>query len=146
MLVVLQQCSSCKDYENTNLFTISGGCNSIPFILLLDSPKGDQRTDEYDWGLITATPTQPSEDCGPINTNDETIPKVIELGILLQTSTTFNRWSTLSKQRYILSGEFTYQTDCWGYRIATFLLSEDLILRLQFLRVFWYHWYCHLQG
>ena len=28
------------------------------------SPLGDQTTEELDWGLITATPTQPYEDWG----------------------------------------------------------------------------------
>ena len=69
-----------KDYENTNLFDITGEMEQgIPvYTPSWISPKGDQSTEEYDWGLITATPTQPSEDWGPINTNDETIAKEAE--------------------------------------------------------------------
>ena len=66
-----------KDYENTNLFDITGEMRQgIPvYTPSWVSPLGDQTTEEIDWGQITATPTQSYEDWGPINTNDETIPK-----------------------------------------------------------------------
>ena len=121
-----------KDYENTNLFDISGEMRQgIPvYTPSWISPLGDQRTEEYDWGLITATPTQPSEDWGPINTNDETIPKSAEnWGFLLPA---FN-YVQIGGQHYP-NRELTFSTgesklvidtgDVTG--IATFLLSEDL--------------------
>ena len=69
-----------KDYENTNLFDITGEMRQgIPvYTPSWVSPLGDQTTEELDWGQITATPTQSYEDWGPINTNDETIPKEAE--------------------------------------------------------------------
>ena len=93
------------------------------------SPKGDQTTEEYDWGLITATPTQPSEDWGPINTNDETIPKEAEnWGFLLPA---FN-YVQIGGEHYPNRDSFSLGEsslvvntgDVTG--IATFLLSEDL--------------------
>ena len=121
-----------KDYENTNLFDITGEMlQGIPvYTPSWVSPKGDQTTEEYDWGLITATPTQPSEDWGPINTNDETIPKSAEnWGFLLPD---FN-YVQIGGQHYP-NREITFSTgesklvvdtgDITG--IATFLLSEDL--------------------
>ena len=121
-----------KDYENTNLFTISGEMQQgIPvYTPSWISPKGDQRTDEYDWGLITATPTQPSEDWGPINTNDETIPKEAEnWGFLLPD---FN-YVQIGGQHYpnrevtFSLGETSLTRQTVGFTgTATFLLSEDL--------------------
>ena len=69
-----------KDYENTNLFDITGEMDQgVPvFTPSWFSPLGDQTTEELDWGQITATPTQSYEDWGVINTNDETIPKSAE--------------------------------------------------------------------
>ena len=120
-----------KDYENTNLFDITGEMRQdIPvYTPSWISPKGDQTTEEYDWGLITATPTQPSEDWGPINTNDETIPKVAEnWGFLLPA---FN-YVQIGGQHYPNRDTFSLGEsslvvntgDVTG--IATFLLSEDL--------------------
>ncbi len=120
-----------KDYENTNLFDITGEMQQgIPvYTPSWISPKGDQTTEEYDWGLITATPTQPSEDWGPINTNDETIPKVAEnWGFLLPA---FN-YVQIGGQHYPNRDTFSLGEsslvvntgDVTG--IATFLLSEDL--------------------
>ena len=93
------------------------------------SPLGDQ-TEEYDWGLITATPTQPYEDWGvnQYKRRDNTEGSR-ELGILtsrLQLRSDW--WSTLSKQRsYILSWRIHLPVDTVGFTgIATFLLSEDL--------------------
>ena len=123
--------SLAKDYENTNLFDITGEMRQdIPvYTPSWISPKGDQSTEEYDWGLITATPTQPSEDWGPINTNDETIPKVAEnWGFLLPA---FN-YVQIGGQHYPNRDTFSLGEsslvvntgDVTG--IATFLLSEDL--------------------
>ena len=120
-----------KDYENTNLFDITGEMRQdIPvYTPSWISPKGDQSTEEYDWGLITATPTQPSEDWGPINTNDETIPKVAEnWGFLLPA---FN-YVQLGGQHYpnrdtFSTGESSLVVNTGDVTgIATFLLSEDL--------------------
>ena len=93
------------------------------------SPKGDQSTEEYDWGLITATPTQPSEDWGPINTNDETIPKEAEnWGFLLPA---FN-YVQLGGEHYpnidsLSKGDTSLTRQTVGFTgTATFLLSEDL--------------------
>ena len=123
--------SLAKDYENTNLFDITGEMRQdIPvYTPSWISPKGDQSTEEYDWGLIAATPTQPSEDWGPINTNDETIPKVAEnWGFLLPA---FN-YVQIGGQHYPNRDTFSLGEsslvvntgDVTG--IATFLLSEDL--------------------
>ena len=120
-----------KDYENTNLFDITGEMlQGIPvYTPSWVSPKGDQTTEEYDWGLITATPTQPSEDWGPINTNDETIPKEAEnWGFLLPA---FN-YVQIGGEHYPNRDSFSLGEsslvvntgDVTG--IATFLLSEDL--------------------
>ena len=123
--------SLAKDYENTNLFDITGEMRQdIPvYTPSWISPKGDQSTEEYDWGLITATPTQPSEDWGPINTNDETIPKVAEnWGFLLPA---FN-YVQLGGQHYpnrdtFSTGESSLVVNTGDVTgIATFLLSEDL--------------------
>ena len=120
-----------KDYENTNLFDITGEMRQdIPvYTPSWISPKGDQSTEEYDWGLITATPTQPSEDWGPINTNDETIPKEAEnWGFLLPA---FN-YVQLGGQHYpnrdtFSTGESSLVVNTGDVTgIATFLLSEDL--------------------
>ena len=121
-----------KDYENTNLFDFSGGMSQgVPvYTPSWISPKGDQKTDEYDWGLITATPTQPSEDWGPINTNDETIPKEAEnWGFLLPD---FN-YVQIGGQHYpnrevtFSLGETSLTRQTVGFTgTATFLLSEDL--------------------
>ena len=93
------------------------------------SPKGDQSTEEYDWGLITATPTQPSEDWGPINTNDETIAKEAEnWGFLLPA---FN-YVQLGGEHYpnidsLSKGDTSLTRQTVGFTgTATFLLSEDL--------------------
>ena len=93
------------------------------------SPKGDQSTEEYDWGLITATPTQPSEDWGPINTNDETIAKEAEnWGFLLPA---FN-YVQLGGEHYpnldsLSKGDTSFVRQTVGITgTATFLLSEDL--------------------
>ena len=121
-----------KDYENTNLFNFSGGMEQgIPvYTPSWISPLGDQRTEEYDWGLISATPTQQSEDWGPINTNDETIPKEAEnWGFLLPD---FN-YVQIGGQHYP-NREITFSTGDSSLivqtdgttKTATFLLSEDL--------------------
>jgi len=121
-----------KDYENTNLFNFSGGMQQgIPvYTPSWISPLGDQKTEEYDWGLITATPTQQSEDWGPINTNDETIPKEAEnWGFLLPD---FN-YVQIGGQHYP-NRELTFSTGDSSLIVqtdgttetATFLLSEDL--------------------
>jgi len=120
-----------KDYENTNLFDITGEMRQdIPvYTPSWISPKGDQSTEEYDWGLITATPTQPSEDWGPINTNDETIPKEAEnWGFLLPA---FN-YVQLGGEHYpnidsLSKGDTSLTKQTVGFTgTATFLLSEDL--------------------
>jgi len=121
-----------KDYENTNLFNFSGEMRQgIPvYTPSWISPKGDQSTEEYDWGLITATPTQQSEDWGPINTNDETIPKEAEnWGFLLPA---FN-YVQIGGQHYpnrevtFSLGETSLTRQTVGFTgTATFLLSEDL--------------------
>ena len=121
-----------KDYENTNLFNFSGGMQQgIPvYTPSWISPLGDQRTEELDWGLITATPTQSYEDWGPINTNDETIPKEAEnWGFLLPD---FN-YVQIGGQHYP-NRELTFSTGDSSLIVqtdgttetATFLLSEDL--------------------
>ena len=121
-----------KDYENTNLFNFSGEMQQgIPvYTPSWVSPKGDQKTEEYDWGLITATPTQQSEDWGVINTNDETIPKSAEnWGFLLPA---FN-YVQIGGQHYpnrevtFSLGETSLSVQTVGITgTATFLLSEDL--------------------
>ena len=120
-----------KDYENTNLFDISGGMQQgVPvYTPSWFSATGESATEEYDWGLITATPTQLSEDWGPINTNDETIPKVAEnWGFLLGE---FN-YVQVGGQHYpnrdtFSVGESSLVVQTSGTTgVATFLLSEDL--------------------
>ena len=120
-----------KDYENTNLFDISGGMQQgVPvYTPSWFSATGESATEEYDWGLITATPTQLSEDWGPINTNDETIPKVAEnWGFLLGE---FN-YVQVGGQHYpnrdtFSTGESSLIVQTTGTTgVATFLLSEDL--------------------
>ncbi len=117
---------------NVNLFDFSGGMSQgVPvYTPSWISPKGDQATDEYDWGLISATPTQPAEDWGPINTNDETIPKEAEnWGFLLPD---FN-YVQIGGQHYpnrevtFSLGETSLTRQTVGFTgTATFLLSEDL--------------------
>ena len=133
-----------KDYENTNLFNFSGEMRQgIPvYTPSWISPKGDQSTEEYDWGLITATPTQQSEDWGPINTNDETIPKEAEnWGFLLPA---FNYVQIggqhYPQQRsYILSWERLHLPDrlldLQNSNVPTFRRSQYCVCN--FLRVFW---------
>ena len=120
-----------KDYENTNLFNFSGGMQQgVPvYTPSWFSATGESATEEYDWGLITATPTQLSEDWGPINTNDETIPKVAEnWGFLLGE---FN-YVQVGGQHYpnrdtFSVGESSLIVQTTGTTgVATFLLSEDL--------------------
>ena len=89
-----------------------------------------KKTEEVDWGLITATPTQSYEDWGPINTNDETIPKSAEnWGFLLPD---FN-YIQIGGQHYpnrevtFSLGETSLSRQTVGFTgTATFLLSEDL--------------------
>ena len=116
---------------NVNLFDITGEMRQgIPvYTPSWISPKGDQSTEEYDWGLITATPTQPSEDWGPINTNDETIAKEAEnWGFLLPA---FN-YVQLGGEHYpnldsLSKGDTSFVRQTVGITgTATFLLSEDL--------------------
>ena len=121
-----------KDYENTNLFDFSGGMRQGTPVYTPSwvSPLGDQKTEEVDWGLITATPTQSYEDWGPINTNDETIPKSAEnWGFLLPD---FN-YIQIGGQHYpnrevtFSLGETSLSRQTVGFTgTATFLLSEDL--------------------
>ena len=121
-----------KDYENTNLFDISGEMSQgIPvYTPSWFSPLGDQITEEVDWGKITETPTQSYEDWGVINTNDETIPKSAEnWGFLLPD---FN-YVQIGGQHYpnrevtFSVGESSLVVDTGDVTgIATFLLSEDL--------------------
>ena len=121
-----------KDYENTNLFDITGEMRQgIPvYTPSWVSPLGDQTTEELDWGQITATPTQSYEDWGPINTNDETIPKEAEnWGFLLPA---FN-YVQIGGQHYpnrdvtFSLGETSLTKQTVGFTgTATFLLSEDL--------------------
>ena len=77
------------------------------------SPKGDQATDEYDWGLISATPTQPSEDWGPINTNDETIPKEAENWGFLLPDYDSRSEATRGPIEMKKSAYYDYQTRQW---------------------------------
>ena len=93
------------------------------------SPMGNLKTEEVDWGLCVATPTQLSEDWGPIVTNDETIPKEAEnWGFLLPE---FN-WMQLGGEHYpsldsFSEGDTSLSIQTLGTTgIATFLLSEDL--------------------
>ena len=123
--------STAKADGNINLFDITGGMTQgVPvFTPSWFSPMGDQITEEIDWGLITATPTQLSEDWGPIVTNDETIPKEAEnWGYLLPD---FN-WMQLGGQHYpnldsLSEGDTSLSVQTLGFTgIATFLLSEKL--------------------
>ena len=116
---------------NINLFDITGGMTQgrPVFTPSWFSPLGDQVTEERDWGLISATPTQPAEDWEVIRTNDETIPKSAEnWGYLLPD---FN-WAQLGGQHYpnldsLSTGESSWirQTSAIT-ETATFLLSEEL--------------------
>ena len=118
-----------KDYENTNLFDISGEMlQGIPvYTPSWVSPLGDQTTEEYDWGLITATPTQPSEDWGPINTNDETIPKEAEnWGFLLPAFNYVQIGGEHYPNRVSISSATDSLVSIPPISTATFLLSEDL--------------------
>ena len=123
--------STAKADGNINLFDITGGMTQgVPvFTPSWFSPMGDQVTEEIDWGLITATPTQTAEDWGPILTNDETIPKEAEnWGYLLPD---FN-WMQLGGQHYpnldsLSKGDTSLSVQTLGFTgIATFLLSEKL--------------------
>jgi len=123
--------STAKADGNINLFDITAGMTqAIPvFTPSWFSPMGDQVTEEIDWGLITATPTQTAEDWGPIITNDETIPKEAEnWGYLLPD---FN-WMQLGGQHYpnldsLSEGDTSLSVQTLGFTgIATFLLSEKL--------------------
>ena len=116
---------------NINLFDITGGMTQGKPVFTPSwfSPLGDQITEELDWGLITATPTQPSEDWNVIRTNDETIPKSAEnWGYLLPD---FN-WAQLGGQHYPNLDSFSTGESSWTRQtsaltgIATFLLSEKL--------------------
>ena len=117
---------------NVNLFDITGGMSQgVPvYTPSWFSPLGDQVTEELDWGLITDTPTQPYEDWGVVNTNDETIPKEAEnWGFLLPD---FN-YVQIGGQHYpnrevtFSIGESSLVVDTGDVTgIATFLLSEDL--------------------
>ena len=118
-----------KDYENTNLFDITGEMlQGVPvYTPSWVSPLGDQTTEEIDWGQITATPTQSYEDWGPINTNDETIPKEAEnWGFLLPA---FN-YVQLGGEHYPNLVGVSSAADSFvsipPTSTATFLLSEDL--------------------
>ncbi len=118
-----------KDYENTNLFDISGGMSQgVPvYTPSWFSPLGDQTTEEYDWGNIVDTPTQQSESWGPINTNDETIPRIAEnWGLLLPA---FN-YVQIGGEHYPNRVSISSATDSLlsipPTSTATFLLSEDL--------------------
>ena len=116
---------------NINLFDITGGMTQgrPVFTPSWFSPLGDQVTEELDWGLITATPTQTAEDWNVILTNDETIPKEAEnWGYLLPD---FN-WAQLGGQHYpnldsLSTGESSWTRQTVSLTgIATFLLSEKL--------------------
>ena len=118
-----------KDYENTNLFDISGEMlQGIPvYTPSWVSPLGDQKTEEVDWGLITATPTQSYEDWGPINTNDETIPKEAEnWGFLLPEFNFFQIGGEHYPNRVGVSSAIDKFVSIPPISTATFLLSEDL--------------------
>ena len=123
--------ATAKADGNINLFDFTGGMEQgIPvYTPHWKSPKGDLKTAELDWGLITATPTQPSEDWNVIVTNDETIPKEAEnWGFLLPE---FN-WMQLGGEHYpsldsFSEGDTSLSIQTLGTTgIATFLLSEDL--------------------
>ena len=122
-----------KDYENTNLFDITGEMQQgIPvYTPSWVSPLGDQTTEEYDWGLITATPTQPSEDWGTqsIQTTRQ-YPRLQRTGdSYFQSSTTFRLVENIIQtESYILSWRIQSGCQTTGdvTGIATFLLSEDL--------------------
>ncbi len=116
---------------NINLFDIIGGMTQgrPVFTPSWFSPLGDQITEEVDWGFISQTPTQPSEDWNVIVTNDETIPKSAEnWGYLLPD---FN-WAQLGGQHYPNLDSFSTGESSWTRQtsaltgIATFLLSEKL--------------------
>jgi hypothetical protein len=115
---------------NINLFDITGGMTQGKPVFTPSwfSPLGDQVTEELDWGLISATPTQPSEDWNVIVTNDETIPKEAEnWGYLLPD---FN-WAQLGGQHYPNLDSLSTGESAWIRQTsaltgtATFLLSED---------------------
>ena len=118
-----------KDYENTNLFDITGEMSQgVPvYTPSWFSPLGDQTTESYDWGNIVDTPTQQSEIWGPINTNDETIPKEAEnWGLLLPA---FN-YVQIGGEHYPNLVGISSAADSFvsipPTTTATFLLSEDL--------------------
>ena len=123
--------ATAKADGNINLFDITGGMTqNVPvFTPSWFSPMGNLKTEEVDWGLCVATPTQLSEDWGPIVTNDETIPKEAEnWGFLLPE---FN-WMQLGGEHYpsldsFSEGDTSLSIQTLGTTgIATFLLSEDL--------------------
>ena len=71
-----------------------------------------------------------------------------KLGTLTSSVQLCSTWRrTLSKPRFPIEGRYiTHQTDCWIYRnsnVPTFRRSQYCVCN--FLRVFWYHWYCHIQ-
>ena len=122
--------ATAKADGNINLFDITGGMTqNVPvFTPSWFSPMGNLKTEEVDWGLCVATPTQLSEDWGPIVTNDETIPKEAEnWGFLLPD---FN-WAQLGGQHYPNRDTFSTGDSSWTRQtreltgIATFMLSED---------------------
>ena len=118
-----------KDYENTNLFDITGEMRQgIPvYTPSWVSPLGDQTTEELDWGQITATPTQSYEDWGPINTNDETIPKEAEnWGFLLPAFNYVQIGGEHYPNRVSISSATDSLVSIPPISTATFLLSEDL--------------------
>ena len=123
--------ATAKADGNINLFDITGGMTqNVPvFTPSWFSPMGNLKTEELDWGLCVATPTQTAEDWGPIVTNDETIPKEAEnWGFLLPE---FN-WMQLGGEHYpsldsFSEGDTSLSIQTLGTTgIATFLLSEDL--------------------
>ena len=123
--------ATAKADGNINLFDIVGGMTqNVPvFTPSWFSPLGNLKTEEVDWGLCVATPTQTPEDWGPILTNDETIPKEAEnWGFLLPE---FN-WMQLGGEHYpsldsFSEGDTSLSIQTLGTTgIATFLLSEDL--------------------
>ena len=126
-----------KDYENTNLFDISGGMQQgVPvYTPSWFSATGESATEEYDWGLITATPTQLSEDWGinQYKRRDNT-QGCRELGIPSRRVQLRSSWrSTLSKQRYILCWRIqSCCSDFWNNRccnVPTFRRSRYRSLR-----------------
>ena len=116
-----QGCSTAKADGNINLFDITGGMTQgVPvFTPSWFSPMGNLKTEELDWGLVTATPTQLAEDWGPnCHQRRDYSEGSRELGILtsrIQLGTTWRR--TLSKSGFLIRGRyFTICTDSWNYR------------------------------